>query len=316
MVSHYFSIIIPLYNKAEYIERCLLSVRNQSYKNFEVIIINDGSSDGGELLVAGYQNGKTTLLNQLNQGVSLARNLGVNHSKYDFVVILDADDKWEDNYLFELNNLINNYPNAGIYGINFYYSYKNSKITHYNYNWLFNGNTSGIIKDYFKIFAKLGRSPFSNSGSCFPKKIFLEVGGYKPGVRTTEDSDLWCRIALLYDVAFCIKPLGTYYLETPDNTRFIMDFKDFQVSTTLKEYLLKSQVPEKYIHSVNHLIAFQQISLVKRAILTGNRKFAFIKSFDKRLIANYPIQTIVLLMITLFPFRIFLFFRHLLRRFS
>lgn len=312
----YFSVIIPLYNKAEYIERCLQSVINQSYSSFEIIVVNDGSTDGGELKVKIYQNETIYLINQPNQGVSVARNIGVSHSKYDFVVFLDADDIWERNFLNELNNLIDRYPQAGIYGINHFNKYGNGKITFENYNWLFGGQTSGIIEDYFKIFANLGKSPFSNSGCCFPKDIFNKVGGYQPGIKTTEDSDLWCRIALNFDVAFYIKPLAIYYLETPNNTRKTIAFQDFEVSTTLQKYILNNQVPDKYVKSVNQLIAFQQLSLVKRAILTGNNKFAIKKLFDKRLMSNYPIKAVLHFFIALVPPRIFLSFRNLLKRFS
>ena len=312
----FFSVIIPLFNKVEYIERCLQSVIGQSYQAYEVIVVNDGSTDGGEIKVQAYQNETINLISQINQGVSVARNNGVNQSKYDFVVFLDADDTWADNFLYELNNLIDHYPQAGIYGINHFYKYENGKTTSENYDRLFNGQTSGILKDYFKIFAKLGKSPFSNSGCCFPKGIFNKVGGYKPGIKTTEDSDLWCRIALTSEVAFHIIPLVTYYLETPNNTRQLMDFHDHQVSITLQEYLSANKVPKEYIQSINELIASFQLDLVKKAILTGHNKYAIRKLFDKRLLSNYPINSLLLFCVALVPSKLFFFFIHLSKKIS
>jgi glycosyltransferase involved in cell wall biosynthesis len=291
------------------------SVKNQSYENFEIIVVNDGSTDGSGEIVRSHKSKNLILIDQSNYGVSVARNTGVSSAKYDYIAFLDADDTWERDFLYELNMLVNNYPGAGIYGINHFYKYKNGKVTYEKYHFLFNGQSSGIIKDYFKIFASSGRSPFSNSGCCFPRKIFLETGGYKPGIRVTEDSDLWCRIALKYDVAFLTKPLLTYYLETPSNTRTIIEYKDFQISTTLQEFLDSDQIPEKYIKSVRHLISFQQVSLVKRAILTGNGKFALRKLLDMRLIKFYPFSAVCLFFIGLFPFKVFTSLSILVKRF-
>lgn len=307
----FFSVIIPLYNKKDYIKRCLESVLNQSYENLEIIIINDGSTDKGEFVAEKFKSDNVTIVSQLNQGVSVARNTGVSLSRHDHVVFLDADDTWDKDFLLELTKLITKFPDAGIYGINHRYHYANGRVLSEEYNSLFNGNSSGIFVDYFKTFAELGKSPFSNSGCCYPKSVFEKVGGYKPSVKTTEDSDLWCRIALTFDVAFEVKSLATYYLETPNNTRNIIEFKDFQVSTTLQELIKSNNIPEKYILSVKRLIAFQQVSLVKRALLTGNRIFALKKIFDKRLLINYPITTVKLFFIILLPYSFLLFLRNL-----
>lgn len=307
----FFSVIIPLYNKKDYIKRCLESILNQSYGNFEIIIINDGSTDGGEVVAEEFKRDNVTLVSQINQGVSVARNQGVSLAKYDYVVFIDGDDTWDKDFLLELTKLITKFPHAGIYGINHSYHYESGKILFEKYDSLFDGESSGVFDDYFKTFADLGKSPFSNSGCCYPKDVFEKIGGYKPGVKTTEDSDLWCRIALFFDVAFETKSLVNYYLETPNNTRNIIEYKDFQVSTTLQKSIISNNIPEKYIPSVKQLIAFQQVSLVKRALLTGNRSFALKKIIDKRLIINYPITTIKLFFITLLPHSLLIFARNL-----
>jgi len=310
---NFFSVIIPVYNKQDYIKRCIESVISQSYQKYEIIIVNDGSTDDSESVASQFKSEKLYVISQQNQGVSVARNNGVLASKYDHVVFLDGDDTWDRDFLLELNNLVNRYPSAGLFGINHRYHYINGKIKEHDYCSLFNGETTGIFSDYFKIFADLGKSPFSNSGCCYPKRVFKNVGGYKPGIKTTEDSDLWCRIALLYDVAFFIKPLVTYYLETPNNTRGIIGFTDFQVSIGLQRALATGTVPEKYIMSVKKLIAFQQVSLVKRGLLTGNRVFAIEKIFDKRLIINYPFTSLKLFVISLLPHSFLLSMRNFIR---
>lgn len=308
----FFSIIIPLYNKKEYIKRCLESVLNQSYNKFEIIIVNDGSTDGGDAVAQEFINENIVFHTQANQGVSVARNKGVSLAKYNHVVFIDADDTWDKNFLLELEKLIKEFPNAGIYGINHRYHYANGKVIHKEYNSLFNGNSTGVFNDYFRIFAEYGKSPFSNSGCCYPKNVFENIGGYKKGVKTTEDSDLWCRIALFNDIAFYIHPLVTYYLETPNNTRSIIEFKDFQVSRTLQERLNEKRIPKQYITSVKKLIAFQQVSLIKRALLTGNRNFALKKILDNRVLTNSPITALKLMVLVLVPHKLLMGARNLM----
>ena len=305
----FFSVIIPLYNKSEFITRAIDSVLKQSYANFEIVIVDDGSLDDGALQVENLTNELIHLVKQENQGVSKARNIGVEKSKYEYVVFLDADDTWEFSFLEKLKDLIVLFPDAGIYGINNNFHYENNEIRYKNFDCIFDGNENGIIKDYFEVFSKLGKSPFSNSSCCFPKSIFNAIGGYKIGVKITEDSDLWCRIALKHKVAFHIKPLANYYLEIPNNTRSLIEYKDFQVSITLQELLRLHNVPSKFIKSVKKLIAFQQLSLVKRAILTGNPAFAIKKLFDCRLFFEYPIKSLFLFFLAIVPFKIFNFLR-------
>jgi len=301
-----FSVIIPLYNKAGYVARCLESVQQQRYGCFEIIVVDDGSTDNSAAQARAYVGSNTRLIGQANQGVSVARNTGVANAHYDYVVFIDADDSWEPGFLDELNSLIDRYPEAGVYGINHYHSYANGKRHAENYTDLLGGREQGLLTDYFKIFAEKGKSPFSNSGCCYPVKVFNEMNGYTPGVAITEDSELWCKIALRYPVAFSNRPLAVYYLETPDNTRSLSPGHDYRVSQTLQHYLDRQQVPEHFESSVRHLIAFQQVSLIKRAILTGNRATALRKSFDRRVIRFYALTLAKLCLLALLPHRLFI----------
>ena len=122
-----FSIIIPLYNKAPYIERAINSVLNQSLQNFEIIVVNDGSSDGGEKIVTKLEDERLKLVSQKNAGVSAARNKGALEAKSEYLAFLDGDDTWEPNFLSELVKLIADFPNAGIYGTSNSFIYPNGK---------------------------------------------------------------------------------------------------------------------------------------------------------------------------------------------
>ena len=120
------SVIIPLYNKASYVEKALQSVLNQSYQDWEVIVIDDGSVDDSYIVVKEYTKAlcdsvrnKIQLIQQENQGVSATRNRGVDIAKGEWIAFLDADDWWESDFLRELISLTERFPYGGISGCSY-----------------------------------------------------------------------------------------------------------------------------------------------------------------------------------------------------
>ena len=114
-----FSVIMPLYNKAPYVSKAIRSILNQSFSDFELVIVDDGSTDESaeiaEQTIEGNKNCR--LIRQENTGVSTARNNGVSVSNGDYLCFLDADDWWEQTYLESMNQLIEDYQDAGAYVI-------------------------------------------------------------------------------------------------------------------------------------------------------------------------------------------------------
>jgi glycosyltransferase involved in cell wall biosynthesis len=109
------AVVVPLYNKAENIRATIESILNQDLSPNEIIIVDDGSTDGGADIVEDYKNRGVTLIRQSNQGVSAARNAGVNAADADYVAFIDADDLWESDHLSVMIELIMHYPGAGLY---------------------------------------------------------------------------------------------------------------------------------------------------------------------------------------------------------
>ena len=224
-----FSIIIPLYNKTTYIEKAIRSVLNQTYHEFELIIVDDGSTDNGVLVVEQYlqkqlKEGNNSLsdnvriVRQANAGVSTARNNGVELAKYDYIAFLDADDWWEPNFLQEMKALIEAFPEAGIYSSN-YYLVKNSKskIAPIKFEKKFD---RGII-DYFNIYAKNLCMPIWTGTAIIKKEIFDSEHGFNPNITLGEDTELWIRVALTHKVAFLNYPLANYNQDAEQNNRAI-----------------------------------------------------------------------------------------------
>ncbi|HEY4433327.1 MAG TPA: glycosyltransferase family A protein, partial [Candidatus Cybelea sp.] len=106
------SVVVPLYNKARYVMRALQSVATQNVEDFEVIIVDDGSTDGGDEIAAGMPDPRFRLLRQANAGPGSARNRGLQEASGEFVGFLDADDRWLPHFLSENVAILERHPRA------------------------------------------------------------------------------------------------------------------------------------------------------------------------------------------------------------
>lgn len=211
-----FSVIIPLYNKAPYVKKALESVCRQTYSDYELIVINDGSTDDSCMIAEKYLQGidgiNYRLITQENAGVSAARNNGVAASKGEYVAFLDADDWWEPTFLEKMAQHIEDYPEAGLYASNYMY-YKPGK-THVA--------VSNIEIGYFnypKSYYEGGAMPIWTGATMIPRRVMDEMGGFPLGIKLGEDFLLWAKIAMQYKVAFINEPLAWYNNDVPVNLR-------------------------------------------------------------------------------------------------
>ena len=100
------SVVIPLYNKERYIERAVYSVLSQTFQQFEIVIVNDGSTDGSVSVIERMNNPLIRLIHQKNGGVSAARNRGIEEARFEYIAFLDADDEWKENHLEVIAGLV------------------------------------------------------------------------------------------------------------------------------------------------------------------------------------------------------------------
>ena len=202
-----FSVIIPLYNKAPYVRKAIKSVTEQTYKEWELVVVDDGSTDGSGNIVCEFTDSRISFVKQDNAGVSTARNRGVAESTAPYICFLDADDWWEPTFLEEMARVIERHPNAGIYGTS-YYIVKNGKkrIAPIGVD---NGFGEGEI-NYCRVYAKTLCMPLLTSAVCMPRTVFEEHGGFPIDVKLGEDFLLWVRVALRHNVVLLNKPLSNY----------------------------------------------------------------------------------------------------------
>lgn len=206
-----FSVIIPLYNKAPYIAKAIGSVLSQSFIDYELWIVDDGSSDESAEIVTHAIEGQKNchLMKQENAGVSMARNNGVAASQGDYLCFLDADDWWEPTFLEEMQKLIEAFPDAGIYGTNYTIVNETKRKTRVAQVGVEEGFEKGCV-NYCQVYAKTMYMPLWTGAVCMPRNVFEEMQGFPKGIKLGEDFLLWIRIALKYKVAFLNKPLAFY----------------------------------------------------------------------------------------------------------
>lgn len=210
-----FSVIVPLYNKAPYVRHALESILTQSFTNYEVVIVDDGATDNSLAIVNDFvktvESGKWKVESQPNAGVAAARNNGGAKSKGEYVCFLDADDWWEPMFLEEMDKLIREYPEAGLYAMNYVY-YKPGK-THVALK-----IERGYI-NYPKAYLHSDAMPVWTGAASMPRKVFDEMGGFPVGIKLGEDFLLWAKTALHYQVAFSEKALAYYNNDVPTTLR-------------------------------------------------------------------------------------------------
>jgi len=194
-----FSVVIPLYNKANYVEKAVRSVLGQTFRNFEVIVVDDGSTDDGFARLQSLRDDRLRFIQQKNAGVSVARNNGVKSAQYDYIAFLDADDWWDAHFLEQMAKLITDYPQAALYATN-YYSVKNG-VNRLAVIGVADGFQRGYI-DYFDVYAKTFWAPVNCSYAVIKKTVFVGEKGFRPSLKMGEDLDLWLRVALKHKVGY------------------------------------------------------------------------------------------------------------------
>jgi glycosyltransferase involved in cell wall biosynthesis len=239
------SVIIPAYNAAAYIERALRSVLNQTRPADEIVVVNDGSTDGTSEILKRYE-GKIKVIEQANAGVSAARNAGIRAAAGDWIAFLDADDEW----LAEKLRLQSELPaaNPDLCWITGNYLFCRCQENHCQSEALSLLQISAIQHDlcdkmcfdsYFQAY--LLRAAGNTNTMLVRKDKLLEAGLFYAGQKIAEDEDVWLRLAYLnLKLAMVWKPVAVYHIQIPDSaTNTVLRPED--VDSLLSRHLILAE---------------------------------------------------------------------------
>ena len=208
-----FSVVIPLYNKELSISNTIQSVLDQTFQDFEIVIVNDGSTDNSVKEVEKFDDKRIRLIHQENQGVSAARNRGIEEAKYEWIAFLDGDDLWMENHLETLKDMISQYPNDKVFTTSFVFSdYKNLKELGKSFSYT-------RVENFCE--ASLNHSNKNITSSitiCIHKIVFKNIGGFNASYIRGEDVDLWIRTSKSYDIIYTKKVTAIYRKEAENRS--------------------------------------------------------------------------------------------------
>jgi glycosyltransferase involved in cell wall biosynthesis len=264
------SVIIPLYNKGPYIPRAINSVLTQTVQDFEIIVVDDRSSDGGPAIVKNYTDSRISLIEQEHRGVSYTRNHGVYLATSDFIAFLDADDEWLPNHLEILSRLKRKFPEAGIFASASKRCLKSGKLINTEYNAIPSSPFEGLLPNYFESVA-LGTDPVSMSTAGITKKMFFETGGFLEGESMGEDIDFLAKIALKYPIVFS-SDIGAIIHEEASNRAMDSYYssKEEPFIKNGKKAIADGKVPQRMLPYFKEYIARKEIDTAIRCISTGD----------------------------------------------
>ncbi len=265
------SVIIPTYNRRHTLERAIDSVLSQTFKPFEIIIVDDGSEDGTRNWVQeAYPSIK--YIYQPNNGVSSARNKGIRSSRGSWIALLDSDDEWmpeklEDQFIF-----INENPG--------------SLFCHTNEIWIRNGVRVNQMKkhkkyggDIFKYCLDMCR--ISPSSSLIKKEVFEDVGLFDESLTVCEDYDLWLRITANYTILFLDRPLIKKYGGHADQlSRVPEGIEQYRIQSLEKILSMSILDQDQFLSAKDMLI--HKLKIYSQGLKKRNRSKEFI-SIEKKI---------------------------------
>jgi glycosyltransferase involved in cell wall biosynthesis len=210
----FISVIIPLYNKEHSVRKSILSVLRQSYDQFELLVINDGSTDKSLNNIKNINDSRLRIISQNNKGVSAARNRGGVESRSNYIAFLDADDLWDRDYLSSQSKLIERFSSSCVWATGYRIIIKGQVqkevgLCKTKYKKTRKGM---LLDDYFSLAAN--SAPFvCSSAVVIKKQALLEVGGFPLGIASGEDLLTWAKLACNYKIAYLDQPKVSFIRE-------------------------------------------------------------------------------------------------------
>jgi len=270
-----FSIVIPLYNKAAYILETIDSVLAQTFTDFEVVVIDDGSKDGGAELVETITDVRVRLVRQANAGVSVARNHGVEQSRGEWVVFLDADDWHHPDFLASLIQAQQLHPQVDTVASQYMLMPQSEGRCSPDWPALEKALSIELITDLPTRWMQ-GPSLCTGSVAVRATRLRQMQPCFPPGESQAEDLDLWFRLAEQTPVALVEAPLMAYRVDIRDSLsgNHVMPESPFSVPGFHQRILARIEsgamsAPQR--RSALQFLAQQHLDIARHNAVSGKR---------------------------------------------
>ena len=266
MTTPFFSIIIPTYNRAGYIKRSVESVLDQQFKSFEVIVVDDGSTDNTEEIVQGIMDKRLLYFKKVNGERGAARNFGIQKASGAYVTFLDSDDRLYPNYCSVAKNFIeeNNHPPFFHCG----YEIKNEK-----------GKVITQVKSRREnLNLHLAKGNFLSCIGVFVRQDVIKQHFFNEdrNIAGSEDYELWMRIASRYPL-LGVNKITAYMVQ--HSGRSVINFEEEKlierIEATWKSLNEDTEVRKFYKEEMKTIFAHQHMYLALHLMLKGNKRLAF-----------------------------------------
>ncbi len=243
--SFFFSVIIPTYNRAKLLKIAIDSVLSQSFTDFELIIIDDGSTDDSKQVVERFKGGRISYINKAHQGVTPARNQGIKEARGEFICFLDSDDRFRKDKLEITHEYIKKYPQYKIFHTEEIW-YKNGGLLSQK---AYHKKPSG---DVFNSAVKL--CCVSISTAAIKREVFDQIGVFDEKLPACEDYDFWLRVSAKFPIF-----LIPQYLTIKEGGQADQQSKKYSGMDRFRIYALKKILEHGNLTTQNYQTAYEEL---------------------------------------------------------
>lgn len=294
------SVIMPLYNKGDDVVRAVNSALRQTVRDFELIVINDGSTDNGPELVRQFSDPRIRIIDQENRGVSAARNKGIMESNAEIIAFLDADDEWEPGFLEAIFSLISRYPECSVFATGYVFREPDGTLSAPIINGLPENPWQGVLDDYFRIAAQ-SDPPLWTGAIAVKKETILSVGCFLEGVASGEDLLTWAKMAAKNEIAYDTRPQAMFWVPSSVKSRPARLKKNAEDIVGDELEALMEVVDENQKSSLSQYIALWHIMRASIFIELGWNDVSSIELKKSIQRAGYSVKLVLLLVMSRLP---------------
>ncbi len=267
-----FSVIIPVYNGERFIEQALDSVLRQSYDKWEIVVVNDGSTDStGKILHKYKDDSRFCIVTQENGGVSAARNAGIQAARYPYLAFLDADDTWYENHLEVLKDMIERYPDAGMYC-----TFPESRLVSggviHDSSFFVGKDETVYLEDFFGAYAEdPSAKTYNNDTTCVTSVAAKRVEGFPVGCKIGEDLEFSLKVAAYYPVVLSSKVTAIYEKRNSTATKDVSFDPDWHFFDEVQTLYDSPDIPDAKKENIRRVMTWFTIRRCRHYIIDGRK---------------------------------------------